>query len=142
VIKPAAAIPDSFGGLSLGLTDAKVVALIGEPAAKGQEMEEGASGQTLSDWRWPARGVTLSMAKGDGWTVASITLAAPSEAKSVDGIGVGSTHADVMTAYAKFVATDTQSNDTQITLGSIYGGVFFELADGKVTKIFVGAGAE
>jgi hypothetical protein len=29
-----------------------------------------------------------------------------------------------------------------VTLGSIYGGVFFDFADGKVSQIFVGAGAE
>ena len=36
----------------------------------------------------------------------------------------------------------TRAADKAGVIGSIYGGTFFTFADGKVSAIFVGAGAE
>ncbi len=133
-----------FGGLALGLTAKKVVAKLGEPESKDEIAEEGATGLWVSNWHWPKQGVELAMAAGkkDGApTINSLTLTPPSVLKNPRGIGIGSRRDDVLKAFGKAV-DKTASKGDEILIGSVYGGVFFDLKDQKVIKIFVGAGAE
>ena len=69
----------------------------------------------------------------------------PCDFKNEKGVGIGSTRAQVTAQYEKDLARGDEapppgSND--LVVGSIFGGVIFELADDKVTSLFVGAAAE
>jgi hypothetical protein len=56
-------------------------------------------------------------------------------------MGMGSSYAEVETAYKKDI--DPEATDkTQITVGSVYGGIIFSFRNDKVSRIFLGAEAE
>lgn len=152
----AAALADpsseSLGGIALGDTAAAVEARLGPPDHKSEPEELGATGEIVSDWRWPAHGAVLSMAldasAAGGARVSAMIISAPSTLTTSRGVGIGTTRADVERIYQEYLGKgrepeepDTTSAE-QLIIGSVYGGTFFEFADGKVTKIFVGAGAE
>lgn len=141
---------ETIGGISLGATPAVVEKLLGAPATKSPPQEMGATGEFVSDWHW-ATGETLSMAAGtaDGApTVGSITIEAPSKLTTSRGVGLGSTRAEVEKVYQAFLGKGRQEGEPDTTsaesliVGSVYGGTFFSFEGGKVSRIFVGAGAE
>jgi hypothetical protein len=54
---------------------------------------------------------------------------------------IGSSYAEVQEAYKKDI--DPEATDkTQITVGSVYGGIIFSFKNDKAEKIFLGAEAE
>lgn len=59
--------------------------------------------------------------------------------KTTQDVGVGSTQIEVLKAYKGKISNISDDN---IVAGSIYGGLFFYLNDGKVTSLYLGAGAE
>lgn len=134
----------TFGWLRGGLTTDAVVAQLGVPAERGEVWEEGASGDFVQTWTWPDAGVEVvfSAPTRDGEPLSSAyTVRAPFAGKTERGIGIGSTEADVMGAYAETIAPDSRPGELVIA-GSVYGGAFFGIEDGAVVSIFVGAGAE
>ncbi|MEZ4398405.1 MAG: hypothetical protein R3B06_00195 [Kofleriaceae bacterium] len=152
---PAPTVPladptsESLGGIALGTDGATVERLLGAPTERGPVEEEGASGEMLSTWTWPAAGVSLDMAMtGDQAAVHSISITPPSKLTTSRGVGIGTSRAEVERIYAEHLGRgrepdepDTTSPE-QLIIGSIYGGTFFGFHDGKVDSIFVGAGAE
>ena len=142
---------ETIGGISLGLDAARIHELLGPPDAKGEMVEMGATGEFEADWTWPAKGLVLRMAAPtatDAPHVSAITIRAPSDLRTSRGVGVGSARADVEATYAAYLGKGREPDEpdttspTQLIVGSIYGGTFFTFAGGKVTEIFVGAGAE
>jgi len=122
----------------------KLVALFGAPATKSEIEEQGADGMFVTDWAWPDKGLVIGLAAGkkDGpFKSTSVRLAAPATLKTEKGIGIGSSVADVKKAYGKAINKQDSRPETLI-VGSLYGGTFFDIADDKVTGIFLGAGAE
>lgn len=136
---------EHFGPLRLGLSQAAVVAQFGKPASKSKEVFEAATGDYVENWSYPSRGLSLHMAgakKGGAKTVSGITLKAPCKLASARGIRIGSTDNDVRKAYAKKELDKDFTRPGFIVAGSIYGGIMFTITGGRVTSIFLGAGAE
>jgi len=141
---------ESLGGLSLGDPAAKVEAVLGAPSERGPVEEWAATGDRVSMWSWGAQGVTFAMSETSGsFTVLSMTLQTPSTLTTSRGIGLGATFEAVDAAYREFRGQGREDGEPEqwsledgITVGSIYGGTMFTFTDGKVSHIFVGAGAE
>ncbi|MDX2091410.1 MAG: hypothetical protein SFX73_26355 [Kofleriaceae bacterium] len=139
---------ETIGGISLGTTAARVEAILGPAYEKGPAQEMAATAETISTWRWNT-GVTLTMSETPPpLKVHSINIVAPSKLTTSRGVGIGTTRAEVERIYKAFLGTGRQPDEPDHTspesliIGSVYGGTFFSFADGKVTEIFVGAGAE
>jgi len=58
------------------------------------------------------------------------------------GIKIGDTVAAVRKAYGDVEDKSRGQSRDSFVAGSLYGGVIFDLKDGKVTQIFIGASAE
>jgi len=150
---PAAALAEpnseAIGGPKSGARAPEGIALFGEPPSKTQPIVEGATGETVAAWAWPAKGLEVRVAiVGDVTMVTGVTITAPSTLTTSRGIGIGAPRAAVESTYAAYrtMGRDAEepdpSNEERIVIGSIYGGTFFEFKDGKVASIFVGANAE
>jgi hypothetical protein len=136
---------DSLGNLRLGQPATTITKSLGKPARKGQDVEWEAIGAWGQEWQFPKQGLTLAMSsekKGGAKTVLSITAEAPCKLATSRGIRIGSTEADVAKAYRDVQDKEDSEPGKLFVAGSLYGGVMFHLAEGKVVKIFIGASAE
>ena len=141
---------ESLGGLSLGDPAAKVEAVLGAPSEKSPVEEWGATDDRVSMWTWADQGVTFAMSEAaGGFTVLSMSIQAPSTLTTSRGAGIGATFETVDATYREFRGQGREDGEPEqwsledgITVGSIYGGTMFSFSDGKVSHIFVGAGAE
>jgi hypothetical protein len=70
-----------------------------------------------------------------------IEIKNPCDFKTSKNIFIGSSYKEVMSAYKKYYSEEFSSPDTFVA-GSIYGGVMFNFARGKVESIIIGAVAE
>jgi len=137
---------ESFGGIKLEMSYKETVATLGQPGKKGDAVEWGADGLVHQDWTYPAEGLVLNVSFEKDKLLStgqifSITATAPNGYKTRAGMGISSTYAEVKQAYKKDI--DPEATDkTQITVGSIYGGIIFSFKNDKAEKIFLGAQAE
>ena len=133
---------DNFiGPLKLGTTGKAALAALGKPGSQTKPQEMAATGETVSDWSWPDRGVVLTMSGTQGQEAVSIIVVrAPSAFKTSKGIGVGSTRDEVVAAYGQ--KAKGGKGDAPINLGDAYDPTVFTFKDGKVTEISRGGGAE
>lgn len=137
---------ESIGELKWGMSAGDVLTRLGEPKKRGRiEMWE-ATGDHVQAWTY-ADGLALTMAsatrKGEQ-RLHSVTIKAPSQLKTAKGLGIGAARADVLKNYENKRALENEPDDQELFIaGSIYGGLFFNFdARGKVSEIFLGAGAE
>lgn len=146
----APATSESIGGIALGDPAPKVEAAFGAPASKGEVVEWAATGDRTATWSWN-EGLRFEMAEssdGSPPTVHSMTMAAPSTRTTSRGVGIGTAYADVERIYAPFRGQGREEGEPEqwgpegMIVGSVYGGTFFDFTDGKVSNVFVGAGAE
>ena len=136
---------EALGKIKLGQKAADVTALIGKPESMGKETEWDAIGEWVQEWRFKSQGLALNMSsksKGGAKTVLTITATAPSKLATARGIHIGSTIAEVTTAYGRVQDKEESEAGKTFVAGSIYGGVIFTFTDGKVSRIFIGAAAE
>lgn len=139
---------ESLGRLRIGLSESQVRTVVQGKPQKGENIFWGANGEYGQQWHYPAQGLTLQMMSStlDGEKViGSINIMAPSILKSQLGIEIGSTEANVLKAYGKYRATNTDDFSEPgrvFVAGSIYGGMVFTLYKGKVSEIFLGAASE
>ncbi|HEU0034424.1 MAG TPA: hypothetical protein VFQ53_27565 [Kofleriaceae bacterium] len=94
---------ETFGGVTLGMTQAEVVEKLGAPRNKTKPTrEEQLNGpQYFTTWTWPGIEARFGSVSTNGrFTLRSIKFRAPSHAKTARNVGVGSTRAEVMKAYA------------------------------------------
>jgi len=133
---------ESLGELSFELDGDGVEGVLGKPSKRSPVVAEEAEGLFVSTWLWPKQGIEIRMAaesKGGPFRVSSMVARAPSKRRTSKGIGLGSTPEAIEEAYGK---TLTHVEETSVRVGSMYGGLHFELEDGKVRSIFIGASAE
>ena len=64
-------------------------------------------------------------------------LAAPSPFKTPDGVGIGSTRAEIVAVYGRYLGHTNDVNE--VLVGSVYFGMLFTLEDERVSGIFLGA---
>jgi hypothetical protein len=133
---------EKVGGVANGAAEADVVKAFGAAKQKTKVIQEGATGQWVSDWTF-ADGVSTTMvadkAKGP-FQVRVIGVAAPSKLKTSQSIGLGSTLADIKKAYGKFLS---DAGDSNWLVGTPYAGMSFHVdKDSKVATITFGVMAE
>jgi hypothetical protein len=137
---------ESLGGLRLGLPEKDVIKLLGSPAKRGKLVYQEADGNYVQDWHYPDKGVDLVMSAGEKKsgtkTIADITAFAPCTFATKKGIKIGSAESAVRKAYAEYADPEPGNEPGIFVVGSIYGGIIFNFAEGKVSKIFFGAAAE
>lgn len=137
---------ESFGDIKLGQHYKETVAVLGEPDNKSKAQEWGADGLMHEDLTWKSKGLVLNMSfdktnHESSLAVFSITATAPCNFKTKAGAGISSLYDEVQNAYKKDIDA-TATDKTQITVGSVYGGIIFSFKNDKVEKIFLGAAAE
>jgi len=136
---------ESLGKMKLGQGAEAVSQFPGKPDSRGKEVFWEAIGVWVQDWRFPKQGLTLAMSsqkKGGSKTIFSITAEAPCKLATSRGIMIGSTEADLAKAYRDVRNKEESTPGKLFVAGSIYGGAIFNLKDGKVVQIFIGAAAE
>jgi hypothetical protein len=142
---------ENIGGVGLGDPAASVEAAFGPPTERSEVEEWGATGDRVSTWTWAGKGLEINMTEhAEGFVVLSIFVSAPCTATTSRGIGIGASWEDVDATYREFRGQglnedeeeEPQWDRDEIIVGSIYGGTFFDFEGGKVSSIFVGAGAE
>lgn len=136
---------EKIGDFRLGLSETELKNKINCPLIMSKEEMWGADGLYHQTWDYPACGLSFGMSSGQAGgskTVDSITMTAPSTLKTKRGIHIGSTEQAVMKVYGR--EKDAQASKAKETFvaGSVYGGLFFDFKNNKVTSIFMGAGAE
>ena len=149
-VKLADPTSESIGGIGIGDSAAAVETAFGAPTTKGEVVEWEATGDRTSTWTWDGKGLKLEMAETPGGpAVHQLSVAAPSTFTTSRGVGIGTPFAEVDKIYGEFRGQGRQEGEPErwtaedgIIVGSVYGGTFFTFVDGKVSSIFVGAGAE
>lgn len=135
---------ERFGKLHLGLDSRSLARSLGRPEQESPDTFEAATGLYVRQWRYERRGIEVRLVSPKrlgSQRVDAMTFTAPCNLRSTRKIGVGSTADAVRKAYADYLDPATVTSDTMIA-GSVYGGIMFHVADGRVDRIFVGAGAE
>lgn len=133
---------ETVGGLKRGMTDKSVVSLLGEAQEKTEILVWGADGLKHQTWKYEAKGIELDLTGEQGsQKVNMIHIRRPCELKTSRDIGIGSKKEDVEKKYRSEIGKE-YSNETAIVAGTVYGGIIFEIKDGLVESIFIGAAAE
>lgn len=137
---------ESFGEIKLGMSPADIRRILGAPNTESLAIEWGADGLMHEDWTWKSKGLVLNMSSDkanhdSSLSVFSITASSPCTFITKAGMGIGSSYEEVLEAYKKDI--DPEATDkTQITVGSVYGGIIFSFRNNKAEKISLGAAAE
>ncbi len=137
---------ENFGPIKLGQHYSKTLEVIGQPDSKSKPVEWAADGLFHEEWTWKENGLVLNMSFDktnidSTLSIFTITAKAPCDFKTKAGLGIGSSYAEVEAVYKKDI--DPEATDkTQITVGSVYGGIIFSFKNDKVNKIFLGVAAE
>lgn len=134
---------ERLGGLYIGQAGSEVLKTLSCAVKPGKERRSEVDGDRHQVWSSPACGVELDMVgKGTKKKVDKIVVSAPFAGASNRGIKIGSTVQEVEKAYrAVWNKGESQPGETFVA-GSIYGGMIFMLAQGKVEQIVIGATAE
>jgi len=137
---------ERIGGLRLDMPERDLGgSLPCRQPSKSRDEYEGATGLFVQNWRYPDCGVQLKMGsdhKGVAKVIESITVTAPSQLVTTRGIRIGSTEDEVAKAYARFRDAEESKSGRLFVAGSIYDGLIFNFANGKVARMFLGAAAE
>jgi hypothetical protein len=137
---------ESLGELRLDLPEKRVLELLGKPGKQGKLILQGADGMHVQEWHYPKQGLHLVMSAGEkktgAKTVFNFTASAPCSFATKQGLKIGSPESAVRKAYGPFLDRDSPAEPGSFVAGSIYGGIIFHFAKGKVSRIFFGAAAE
>lgn len=141
---------ESFGNLKIEMDTTTIINLIGTPDTITSEVFWGADGGWHSEWHYDSLGIILDMMRIEGEEnsknnrpkhINQITIDSTSSFCSSRNICIGSSREQVQNAYQKAIANNSKENSS-IVAGTVYGGIIFDIKDGKVVKIFIGATAE
>lgn len=128
-----------------GTKEGEVRDKLGQPDSAGEEYESQIDGCFVQDLYYLSEGIILEMAAGEKKKekqVSSIFIESPCTLKTEKGIGIGSKEEEVLAKYEGFINKKYSNKGINVMLGNIYGGTFFNIEEGTVVSIFVGAGAE
>jgi hypothetical protein len=134
---------ERLGPLRIGMAAEAVRSALGPPASSDGPAPDQVQGGFTWTWRYPERGVELSLwaeTRSEPPSVGAIKLREGSSLRTRFGIGVGSSGAEVERAYRACWAPE--STEEQRVAGSVYGGVVFTMKGNQVAELFVGASAE
>lgn len=133
---------ESIGELKIGLTALKTKQLIGEPEERSKAEEWEADGEIHQNWIYKKEGITLEMI-GDSTSqlINTISIVAPCKFKTLKQIGIGSSKDEVLKGYDMAIDKSAGIADN-ILVGTVYGGLMFNMENEKVTSVFIGAMAE
>lgn len=134
----------ALGALKLQLPESALEAILGKPGREGKEVLEAATGMTVKNRLYPRHGLTVTLGRSDPggeWLVERFKATAPCQLKTPQGVGIATPVTRLKALYGSLLEKET-SSPSQWVVGSIYGGVIFNVQGGKVTSIFVGAAAE
>jgi len=139
---------ERIGGLSIGMPEQelkqKLKKEINCVLKRGPERLWGADGLYHQKWEYAGCGLVIGMVsekRGAPKSIDSIAVVGPGGYATKRGIRIGSTKQEVMKAY-KENWNKEESGEGGFTAGSIYGGLIFDFKKGRVSRIFLGAGAE
>ena len=135
---------EAIGGIRMEMTDKEVVAVLGQPSKKGKAIEEGATGETVAQWEWKKAGINVLFTDANKTPkVRGIGLSDPSALKTKKGVGIGSSRAELDTAYgAGHMKAGDDGPDASYTVGNHYYGLVFSFEGGKVKSAYWGTLAE
>jgi hypothetical protein len=136
---------ERIGGLRLGLPEQAVLQLVSCPFKRSKETLWDALGDYHQDWNAPACGIKLDMAsekKGQPKKVSMIYVTAPSTWATSRGVKIGSSEAEVRKAYKGLISKESSQAGKSVVAGTVYGGLVFDITQGRVSQMFVGAAAE
>lgn len=157
---PAAlkAKPVDYGELGFVLMDREIKAILGghnrvadvvkkfgKPEKKSKVEVWGADGLKHQTYFYTKKGLEIGLVTDENnrQTVCSISIEKKSKVKTKRGIGVGSSKAAVLKAYAaELDMKENANNQYGLVAGTVYGGVIFGIEKNRVTSIFIGAAAE
>ncbi|HEY5535156.1 MAG TPA: hypothetical protein VIL99_09520 [Ignavibacteria bacterium] len=125
--------------------DSEVLQQFGEPEEKSEFIYYGADDSEHQFWLYKSLGLKIDFVKDDSKTlfVSSVKINSPSNLKTSRGIGIRSTKDEVLNAYKDEInSEESKIYEGMIVAGSVYGGIIFDIKNGKVTSIFIGASAE
>jgi hypothetical protein len=138
---------ESFGDLKIGQHYKETLRVLGDPGHKSKPIEWEADGLMHEDWNYGAKGLMLNMAaeydkRDSTLAVFTITATPPCAMKTRANMGIGNTIDEVRAAYKRDINNE-MSNEEQVVVGEIYGGIIFTFGtDKKVNRVFLGAAAE
>lgn len=136
---------ERLGELRLELPEKDVLKLLGKPEKQSKTILQEADGMYVQTWSYPAKGLEFTMSaekKAGPKTIASMTAFPPCSFSTKKGIKIGSPEAETRKAYASWADKESASEKGTFVAGSVYGGIIFNFAKGKVSRIFFGAAAE
>ncbi len=132
---------ETIGGIHVGQSESEVNAILGRPLQRSVAQVWEADGNFHQDWEYKDLVLDMSGADSVKLTVSGIYISTPCSLKTLRKIGIGSSYKEVKKAYLEFFNKE-ESNDSILVAGSVYGGIIFNFANGKVNRIFMGAAAE
>lgn len=134
---------EKVGEIQKGVDLNKIVEFLGEPEEISEPVFSEVDGETYQTYAYKSKGIHIVfLIKSDSThEVSQYEITEPCILHTSNGIGIGSTYADVQKAYGNLI-NPQESNNEIIVAGSVYGGMVFNLENKKVDRIFVGASAE
>lgn len=134
---------ETLGPLKIGVSASDLLNLLGEASEKSPPRIWGADGLEHQTWRYSAEEIELDLVKDRNGVqkVDRILIKKPCSYKTSRNIGIGNAETDIRTAYREEInPQDSRAN--RLVAGTIYGGVIFQLQDGLISSVFIGAAAE
>jgi hypothetical protein len=128
------------GWLSPWIGEDVVLAKLGPPEQKGEKSEQAYDGAFHQSWSYRSKGILLEMngdTEASPMTMRLVTIIAPSELTTPEGIGVGSPESQARSIYEKHSNPD-YSDEKRLVLGTVYFGTMIFFEDQKVTEIIAG----
>jgi hypothetical protein len=136
---------ERIGDLRIGSSEKDVGNAINCKVKRGPDELWGADGAYHQEWKYADCGITLDMVsekKGGVKSIGSIAVTKPSRLSTKQGIRIGSSEKEVMKAYKLHWNREDSKAFGKFVAGSVFGGLIFDIKNGKVSSIFLGAAAE
>lgn len=136
---------EAIGALKIGLSREQAIKIVGASPKAGRIEEWDADSQFHQQLTFKNAGISLSMVsktKSSSQTIESITAVAPCALTTKKGIHIGSSEAEVMKAYKRNYNKEESTPGSSFVAGSTYGGISFQIDNGKISQIFLGAASE